>query len=267
MIYIYIIIFIFGTLIGSFLNCLIYRLENKKSFIFGRSMCPNCKHKLAWYDLIPIFSFIFLKAQCRYCKEKISWQYPIVETITGLLFLSIINYQLSVINEFSIFNFINLSFLFFVFSSILIIFIYDLKHFIIPDKVIYPLIAITIFYLIINHYLLIINNQLSIINYLLSGLGAAMFFLAIYLLSKGKWLGFGDVKLVLFLGLFLGWPNILLSLFLSFVIGAIIGIGLILFKGKGLKSQIPFAPFLILGSFIAFFWGRQLLSWYFSLIF
>jgi len=94
-----------------------------------------------------------------------------------------------------------------------------------------------------------------------------LFFLVIYLLSKGKWLGFGDVKLALFLGLFLGWPNIFVSLFLSFIIGAIIGIGLMLFKSKGLKSQVPFAPFLILGTFIAFFWGKQLFDWYFSLIF
>jgi len=254
MTYIYIITFIFGTLIGSFLNCLIYRLENKKGFVSGRSFCPKCKHKLAWYDLIPIFSFIFLKAKCRYCKKKISWQYPIVELATGLLFLSIINYQLS------IFNFINLAFLFFAFSLMLVIFIYDLKHFLIPDKIIYPLTVITLFYLIIN-------CQSLIINYLFAGIGAFLFFLFIYLISKGKWLGFGDVKLALFLGLFLGWPNIILSLFLSFFIGAIIGIGLMFFKDKGLKSQVPFAPFLILGSFITFFWGERLLNWYFSLIF
>ena len=85
-------------------------------------------------------------------------------------------------------------------------------------------------------------------------------------MSKGKWLGFGDVKLVLFLGFFLGWPNIFLSLFLSFIIGAIIGVGLMLFKGKGLRSQVPFAPFLILGSCIAFFWGNEIISWYLNLL-
>jgi len=260
MIYIYITVFIFGTFIGSFLNCLIYRLENKKSFVFGRSICPKCKHKLAWYDLVPIFSFVFLKAKCGYCKAKISFQYPIVEIITGFLFLLIFNHQLSVINnQLLVFNFINLAFLFFIFSSMLAIFIYDLKHFIIPDKIIYPLTAITLLYLIINH-------QSSIISYLLAGIGAFLFFLFIHLISKGKWLGFGDVKLVLFLGIFLGWPNILLSLFLSFIIGAIIGIGLIALKGKGLKSQVPFAPFLLIGTFIAFFWGNEIISWYLGLL-
>ena len=258
MTYIYITIFILGTLIGSFLNCLIYRLENKKSFVFGRSICPKCKHKIAWYDLIPIFSFIFLKARCRYCKKIISWQYPIVELTTGLLFLSIINYQLSIKIDLS-FIIYHLAFLFFVFSSMLAIFIYDLKHFIIPDKIIYPLTAITLFYSIISY-------QLSVISYILAGIGACLFFLAIYSISKGKWLGFGDVKLVLFLGIFLGWPNIILSLFLSFIIGAIIGVGLIAFKGKGLKSQVPFAPFLLIGTFIAFFWGNEIISWYLGLL-
>ena len=155
----------------------------------------------------------------------------------------------------------------------LAIFIYDLKHFIIPDKIIYPLIAITFLYRLAEE---LINFQFSInfqsifnfqfLNYLLAGVGACLFFLAIYLISKGKWLGFGDVKLVLFLGLFLGWPNILLSLFLSFVIGAIIGVGLIAFKGKGLKSQVPFAPFLLIGTFIAFFWGNEIISWYLNLL-
>jgi len=251
--YIYITIFIFGTLIGSFLNCLIYRLENKKSFVFGRSICPKCKHELAWYDLIPIFSFIFLRTKCRYCGKKISRQYPFIEIVTGLLFLFIFNYQLSIINDYLIVSFSNLTSLIFIFSSMLVIFIYDFKHFIIPDKILYPLTAVTLFYLIINY-------QLGIINYLLAGAGASLFFLSIHLISKGKWLGFGDVKLALFLGIFLGWPNIFLSLFLSFIIGAIMGIGLIAFKGKGLKSQVPFAPFLLIGTFIAFFWGDRIIS-------
>ena len=110
MTYIYITIFIFGTLIGSFLNCLIYRLENKKGFVLGRSICPKCKHKLAWYDLIPIFSFILLKAKCRYCKKAISWQYPVIEITAGLLFIFLF-YHLS-------FE-INLSFVIFVFYLLL----------------------------------------------------------------------------------------------------------------------------------------------------
>jgi len=254
---IYLPIFIFGLIIGSFLNCVIFRLEKGESFLRGRSHCPHCKHLLAWYDLIPVLSFIILRRQCRYCKKPISWQYPVVELITGILF--ILPLFLSPLH-YSVVSYLGLLFYFLIISFLIIIFIYDLKHFIILDKVLFPAIIISFLYLTVN-------SQLSIINYSLSALGAFAFFLSIYLISKGKWLGFGDVKLVILLGLLLGWPKILLSLFLSFVIGGMIGIGLIVFSKQKLKSEVPFAPFLILGALIAFFLGKQIITWYFSLIF
>jgi len=114
---------------------------------------------------------------------------------------------------------------------------------------------------------LLLNNQLSITNYLFSALGAAGFFGIIYLISRGKWLGFAAVKLAILPGLILGWPGIILSLFLSFLIGGIMGVGLMVFSEKKLKSEIPFAPFLATGTLIALFWGQGLINWYFSLIF
>ena len=251
-------IFLFGLIVGSFLNCVIFRLEKGKSFLKGRSYCPHCKHQLVWRDLIPVLSFIILKRRCRYCKKLISWQYPLVEMATGILFVIIINTQLSAINyQLSI---ISCIYYLLIVSFLIIIFIYDLKHFIILDKVLFPAIAVSFLYLIIN-------NQLSIINYFLSALGASTFFLLIYLFSKGKCLGFGDVKLAILLGLFLGWSRIILALFLSFVIGGIIGLGLIILSKKKLKSEVPFAPFLIFGTLIAFFWGEQIINWYLSLVF
>ncbi|MEA3453254.1 MAG: prepilin peptidase [Patescibacteria group bacterium] len=248
---IYILIFLFGLIVGSFLNCVIFRLEKNKSFLKGRSYCPNCKHVLAWYDLIPVLSFIVLKRRCHYCKKPISWQYPLVEMITGLLFLLIINPEISIIS--------NVYYLFII-SFLIVIFIYDLKHFIIPDKVLYPAIAISFLYVIVN-------NQFSLIDYFSSAIGASLFFLLIYLISKGKWIGFGDVKLAILLGLLLGWPRIVLALFLSFVIGGIIGLGLIILSKKKFKSEVPFAPFLICGTLISLLWGGQIISWYLSLIF
>jgi prepilin signal peptidase PulO-like enzyme (type II secretory pathway) len=272
----FLIIFIFGLIVGSFLNCVIYRLETKKSFLKGRSFCPNCKHALAWIDLVPLFSFIFLKRHCRYCKKSISWQYPVVEIATGLLFLLIFNFQFPIFNEFSIFNssatsslpngfqFLNLIYYLLIASFLIIIFVYDLKHFIILDKVLVPAIVLSIFYRILEA---IISGQLSVINYFCAALGAAGFFLLIYLISRGKWIGFADIKLAILLGLVVGWPNIIVSLFLSFLIGGIIGVGLVIFLGKKLKSEVPFAPFLIVGTLIALFWGQNLVNWYFSLIF
>ena len=133
----YVVFFILGLAVGSFLNCVIYRLEKKKSFIRGRSYCPHCKKTLSWFELIPLMSFILQKAKCLKCKKKISWQYPLVELATGILFVLCIWYFSP--------NFL-LSTFYFLFSTFLIIiFVYDLKHYIIPDKVIYPAIIIALF--------------------------------------------------------------------------------------------------------------------------
>jgi len=241
-----ILIFIFGLVVGSFLNCLIYRLEVGEGFLKGRSFCPYCRHILSWQDLIPLLSFLILRGKCRYCQKSISWQYPLVEIATGLLFLSIFNFQ------FSIFNLIIACFL-------IIIFVYDLKHYIIPDKIIYPAIVIVLIYNFLR------SDLLGRSDLLLSAFGAATFFLAIVLVSRGKWLGIGDIKLAFLMGLFLGFPNILVALFLAFSIGAIIGLGLIVSGKKTLKSEVPFGPFLVTGTFIALFFGGQIIHWYLNL--
>ena len=142
MIIIYLLIFIFGLFIGSFLNCVIYRLERGESFLKGRSYCPNCKHPLTWYDLIPLFSFIFLRGRCRYCKKPISWQYPLVELSTAVLFILPAFSSFSFAHSISFFSltrdiasgqiwFIALAYIFYlsVISFLIIIFIFDLKHF------------------------------------------------------------------------------------------------------------------------------------------
>lgn len=269
----YIPIFLFGLFIGSFLNCVIYRLEKNESFLKGRSYCPKCKHQLNWQDLIPLLSFIELRGRCRYCKQKISWQYPIVEISTAVIFLLIFNFQFFWIEQSSrlpvgllfkqslIFNFLSLFYYWITASFLIVVFIYDLKHYIIPDGIIYPAIFIAFLYDILYSYFILHNPNL-IINFFYSSLGASLFFLIIFLVSRGKWLGFGDVKLAVFMGLFLGFPNILVSLFLAFFIGAIMGIGLILAKKKNLKSEVPFGPFLVTGTFIALFFGNQIISWY-----
>src|SRR4030043_2092973 len=128
-----VIVFFFGACIGSFLNCAVFRMEEGKK-MSGRSFCPKCRHKLGFFDLIPIFSFIFLKRKCRYCQEKISWQYLVVEIATGMIFSIIFNYQLSIFNEFSlpaqagISQFSSLIYLWIISSILIVVFIYDLKH-------------------------------------------------------------------------------------------------------------------------------------------
>ena len=267
--------FVFGLIIGSFLNAVIYRIWAKRSFLKGRSFCPYCKHPLSWKDLIPLLSFLILRGKCRYCRKPISWQYPLVEISAGLLFVFSWSYIITE-NNFLSFNFLppngelfsvlslqNLLAVFYlliVSSLLLVIFVYDLKHYIIPDQIIYPAIIIAGIF----SFLPLPEgfNKFSFLSAVL----AAGFFLAIVLISRGKWMGMGDVKLAFFMGLFLGFPKILPALFLSFLIGAIIGTGLILAKKKTLKSEVPFGPFLIIGTFIALFWGKIIIDWYLNLL-
>lgn len=271
-------IFLLGLIIGSFLNCVIYRLE-KEETLKGRSYCPKCKHTLHWLDLIPVFSFLFLGRKCRYCKAKISWQYPAVEVSTGILFLLVFwslgfGWSLGL----GIWDFIKLCFMFYVSCSMIVIFVYDLKHYLIPDKILFPAIGITFVYRIFE----VLNFggwdlfgiwdlefwiSAPLINYLIASLLATAFFFSIFIVSRGQWMGFGDVKLAILLGLILGFPNILAGLFLAFFFGAIIGIGAIFLQKKGLKSEIPFGPFLITGTFIAMLWGQEIVYRYVNLIF
>ena len=249
----YIAIFILGLIVGSFLNCVIYRLQTDESFLKGRSFCPNCKHTLSWQDLIPVFGFIILKGKCRYCQNKISLQYPLVELATGILFVLILYYNFP--------NLLVTGYWLLVTCFLIIIFVYDLKHYIIPDKVIYPAIIIALLYNIF-YSLLITHNSKFLIQSLLSALGAALFFLLIVLISRGRWMGVGDIKLAFLMGLFLAFPKILIALFLAFFTGAIIGLELIIAGKKKMKSEVPFGPFLVAGTFLSLFFGEQIIDWY-----
>jgi len=266
-------LFVLGLFVGSFLNVIIDRLPRKETIAKGRSHCEFCKKELTWYDLIPLFSFLFLKGKCRYCHKSIGVFYPIIEFSTGILFLTTfvfvygLNFQFSIFNfqsisQFLIFNslifnpqtLISLVYYLFIVSSFIIIFFEDLKFGIIPDKVIFPAIIITL------AYLFTIHNSLFIIH-LSSAFGAFAFFLALFLITRGKGMGFGDVKLVFLLGLILGFPKIILALYIAFLTGALLGIILILWKKKkSIKESIPFGPFLIMGSLIALFWGEFIYS-------
>ncbi len=250
---IYFFIFLFGLMVGSFLNCVIYRLETGGNFLKGKSFCPQCKHLLAWPDLIPVFSFLILGGKCRYCHQKISWQYPLVEFATALIFLLI--FLTSNLNNYTYVYLLVMS------CFLIIVFVYDLKYYLIPDKIIYPAIAITILYQLFRIWNFGLWDLVGIWH-LAFGILPSFFFLGIILLSRGQWMGFGDFKLAILMGLFLGWPKILISLYFSFLIGGIIGIILVLLKKKTLKSEIPFGPFLVSGTFFAIFFGERLLTFF-----
>lgn len=249
-------VFLFGLAAGSFLNAFIYRTEKGGSVLRGRSCCLDCKHVLSWHDLIPVLSYVFLWGKCRYCNGSISLQYPFVELAGGLLFVGTLWFALpNLTATFPVF--ILLGYLWIIASLLVVVFVYDLKHFIIPDKVVYPAIAFAVAYQALS-------GPEAFWNAAAAGVGAAVFFLAIYLLSKGRAMGFGDVKLALFMGLFLGFPVILVALALAFGAGALVGLIFIAAGKKTMRSQVPFGPFLVLGTFVALFWGNALVDFYLS---
>lgn len=258
--------FIIGTIFGSFLSVIIYRTKTDKSgIIFGRSMCIFCKKKLKFIYLIPIISWLFLRGKCGYCGKKIAVHYLALEVITGLIFLV----------TFLTFNFIEIKFdqlfinyeilklfIFYVieFLFLMAIFFYDLKYKEIPDRF-----SIAAIVLAIAGNLLM--NTVSPINMAIGGISIFLFFALQFLLSNGKWIGGGDLRLGMLMGVLLGWDKGLVALIIAYVLGAILSLILLGMKKLNRKSQIPFGPFLVIGTLIAFFFGKQILDWYFGGIF
>jgi prepilin signal peptidase PulO-like enzyme (type II secretory pathway) len=253
-------IFLFGLIIGSFLNCLIWRLHTGEG-IGGRSYCPKCKKQIEWYDNIPLLSFIILKGKCRHCGKRISWQYPAVEFLTGVLFVLAYyyNFQFEILNLNLISNFkfqiLNLFKYWFLIAVMIVVFVYDLRWYLILDIVTLPACAVVI---LIN-LLLGMNWQ----NMAISGIIGGSFFLLQFLISNGKWIGGGDIRLGLLMGLALGWPDILIALSLAYFIGAFFSIILIISGKKKWGSKIPLGIFLSTGTVITLFWGEKMMDWYF----
>lgn len=250
--------FITGLVIGSFLNCLIWRLHKKKS-ILGRSMCTKCKKTIRWYDNIPLLSFIILRGKCRHCGKLISWQYPAVELATGILFATafLLNpYSLST----QVPNYLIITLKsWFIISVMTIIFIYDLKWYLILDIITLPACLIV--------FILNLATGQNWQNLLISGIIGAGFFLLQFVVSNGKWIGGGDIRLGLLMGLALGWPMVLVAIFIAYIIGSFIGIILLILKKKSFGSKIPLGIFLSTATVITMFWGEAILRWYLNLIY
>lgn len=235
-----------GLAIGSFVNVVIVRLKTAESFVFGNSHCPKCKAKIKWYDLIPVVSFLILQGRCRNCQEKISWQYPTVE-LTSALFFGI-GYLVYGLTYTSVLAAVLLDLL-------LIIVVYDLREMEVPESVSWIALALAF----LGRLILSPNSFGSII---LGGLiGGGVIGLLVFL-SKGKWMGDGDIKIGLTIGFFLGFPVAVFGTFLAFILGAILGVILIGLKIKKGKDQLPFTPFMLAAMIIAIVWGQRIVDWY-----
>jgi len=253
------IVFCLGLIIGSFLNVVILRYNTGRS-LRGRSGCFVCGQKLKWFELIPVLSFIGLRGRCRSCRSRISWQYPLVELLTGCLF-ALIYWQFSG-------DLLALIFYWLIATLLVVITVYDWRHKIIPDGFVWVFIVLTF----LSPVILWQPPVLANLGWgLLGGLATALPLFSLWLVSRGRWLGLGDAKLALGVGFLLGWSAGLSALVLAFWLGAVVGIFLILWgktqlwrKGKSytMKSEIPFAPFLVLGFWLVFLFSINVLAFW-----
>lgn len=266
-IFTYILSFIFGTVIGSFLNVCIYRLPKEESIVYPGSHCTSCNEPISFYNNIPILSYLFLRGKCSKCNSKISFRYPLVEILTGLLFLATVwSFGLSIETFF---------YLIFISALIPITFI-DLEHMIIPNVITYPGIIVGILYNalktdwgygleLINNFSLGIQSFFSLLSEVpildsIFGviLGGGILLLIAYVyeaVKKRQGMGMGDVKLLAMIGAFFGWEGVLFVIFLGSILGSVIGISIIIAKRGDLKYALPFGPFLSIAAVIYIFTG------------
>ncbi len=261
--YLVVLMAVLGLSFGSFVNAAVWRLKSKKDLVRARSQCIHCRHTLAWYDLIPVISWVILKGKCRNCKKPISIQYPLVELAVGLFFVG--SYLFWPVALYSLTAWVVFG-LWLVAGVILaILFMYDLKWLVLPNKLTYPLIVVGLVSALLR-MITAQNTPTVALNIGFSVLVLAGLYLLIFIWSKGKWIGLGDVKLSLALGLLLAsWQLALICLFLANLLGCVVVVPGMAMHKLNRTSHIPFGPFLIIGFIIAGLWGQQIIDWYISL--
>ena len=242
--------FIFGAVVGSFLNVCIYRLPLCQSIVSPASHCFACKKPIAFYDNIPLISFLLLQGKCRNCRTPFSYQYPLVELMTGCMSLACLVTWGLTLTAFCTFIFI---------AALIVVAFIDLEHKIIPDTISLPGI---VYGLLLSLLLPRITFLDSILGTVLGGGSLLLVAGVYYLLTKHEGMGLGDVKLLAMMGAFLGWKSILFIIMVGSFTGATIGIVIMLFKRKDRRYAIPFGPFLSLGAVSYLFYGNEIIYWY-----
>lgn len=245
-----------GIAFGSFLTMLIPRIYKEESGIFlGRSHCFACKKQLKARDLIPVFSYLWNRGKCRFCKQSISTLYPLIEITTGVVFALIYwKFPFESVSELPLTAFYLLISLILIFT-----FFYDLKYLEISDRILIPGIVIAII------GALSFGVTPNITSALIGMAIGVSFFLIQILISRGKWVGGGDIRIGAFMGALLGWQMVLAALVISYIIGSIVTIPLLLIGKEKLGNKVPLGPFLVTGTFVTIFAGEQIINWYLNL--
>lgn len=265
-------LFALGAVIGSFLNVLIYRtldeepVKLRESWVTGRSRCDHCKKQISWYDNVPLVSFLILRGRCRHCHQPITTTHLVVELLVGALlvwwfwggslFFQLTQQPLQILQP-----------LFWLFVGILLVVIAlaDLRYWIIPDWAVWLLSVITIAYRLVLVSIGVMR-PVDLAATIIATVGGVLFFASLWLITKKRGIGLGDVKLMLPLGLLVGWPNILVTIFLAFLMGSVVGVGLILGKKRTLHQAVPFGPFLVVASCVSLVSGDYIVQWYLTLL-
>lgn len=261
---------VLGLCFGSFVNALVWRIhkqenvkakgaKTKYSITTGRSMCVDCGHTLGIKDLVPVLSWLSLRGKCSYCHKPISWQYPLVELLTVAVFVLSYIYWPSILTGYGLFDF-GLWLVFVI--GFMALAVYDLRWLILPNRIIYPLLGLAV----LQHLVAVIFYKQGIGHLLQVWWGLVVgggLFALIYFVSRGKWIGFGDVRLGALLGLLLGSPDLaLLTIFISSILGTILVIPLLITGKAKQSSKLPYGPLLIAGAVIARLFGAALIVWY-----
>ena len=239
----YLIVFIFGTVIGSFLNVCIYRIPKHEDIVKTRSHCMSCGGQLKWYDMFPVFSYLFLRGRCRHCKAKLSVQYPLIEAMNGILYVIIV-----------LLHGVNVDSLLYCLltSALIVLSVIDFRTYEIPFGINLFILALGLIRTALDYH--------NFLGYLIGFLAVSAVLAILYYATGGRAIGGGDVKLMAACGLFLGWKLIILAFLAGCILGAVIHV--IRMKVSGENHVLAMGPYLSAGVFIAALWGNQMLTWY-----
>lgn len=246
-------VFVFGAIVGSFLNVCIHRIPAGASVVFPASHCPSCDQPIAPYDNIPVLSYILLRGRCRTCKARISARYPFVELLSGWAAMACLG-----LDGLSPYFLIHFAFL----AALIVITFIDLDHQIIPDPISLPGIAVGFLAAVVLGEPTWLASLLGIL------LGGGVLWAVAegyYWLTGREGMGGGDIKLLAMIGAFLGWAAVPVTLLISSLGGTLVGLALLLFQGRDTRTPIPFGPFLAFGAVCALFFGKELIAWYLGL--
>jgi leader peptidase (prepilin peptidase)/N-methyltransferase len=267
---IWVILIFFGLCAGSFISALVWRTRQQEkgkelSITKGRSQCPHCHHSLAWYDLIPLFSWLSLRGRCRYCRKPISWHYPLTELAMVAVFT--ISYAYWPGGVFGMGDWVLLITWIMTSVGLLALLIYDLKWMLLPNKILYPTLAVAAAGRMIYIFSFEPDKFHAVLSWALSILVASGIFLLFYTVSSGRWIGYGDVRIGLIIGTVLADPlKSLLMIFIASVLGTLVALPALLSGRRKLTSRLPFGPFLIAATMLALIFGQNLIDWYTNLL-